>query len=236
LVAIATVLVGSSTFVHGFGESFKTKILQSVVQIRGVTYLLDDGCPLPDCDDSERSCFAQQIEMRKKFNGCSIGPHGDYMGCITEYLGPSRDEYVIPKFAKYCSALCYYRETPEKMNDIHDCPFNGTRVDAADRFIQTTTPIPIAPSTTVNLLEFFNRFTPRTTERSRFRDPPRRGPPPLPPIFTTPRPTTTVAAPSDSFDSQRIESNQAITNDVTSLFDVLAEGDNDYQELVPPAF
>ena len=83
----------------------------------------------------------------------------------------------------------------------------------------------------------FIRFTPRTTERSRFRDPPRRGPPPLPPIFTTPRPTTTVAAaPSDSFDSQRIESNQAITNDVTSLFDVLAEGDNDYQELVPPAF
>ena len=43
-----------------------------VVQIRGVTYLLDDGCPLPDCDDSERSCFAQQIEMRKKFNGCSM--------------------------------------------------------------------------------------------------------------------------------------------------------------------
>ena len=82
----------------------------------------------------------------------------------------------------------------------------------------------------------FTRFTPRTTERSRFRDPPRRGPPPLPPIFTTPRPTTTVAAPSDSLDSQRIESNQAITNDVTSLFDVLAEGDNDYQELVPPAF
>ena len=29
LVAIATVLVGSSTLVHGFGESFKTKILQS---------------------------------------------------------------------------------------------------------------------------------------------------------------------------------------------------------------
>ena len=45
------------------------------------------------------------------------------MGCITEYLGPSRDEYVIPKFAKYCSALCYYRETPGSATRSFFCFF-----------------------------------------------------------------------------------------------------------------
>ena len=105
---------------------------------------------------------------------CS-GPHGGYMGCITEYLGPSRDEYIIPKFAKYCSALCYYRETPEKLTRIHDCPFNGTRIDSADDHLgqpspQTTTEASNQPrgrprptrqprpaTTTLNLIKFFSR-------------------------------------------------------------------------------
>ena len=68
VVVVAAVLVGST--VDALGESFKSKILQSVVRVRGVDYLLKDGCPLPDCDDSINSCFKSQIEMKKKFNGC----------------------------------------------------------------------------------------------------------------------------------------------------------------------
>ena len=70
LFVVGAVLVGSPSAVDGLGESFHSKILQSVVRVRGVDYLLRDGCPLPDCDDSVNSCFKQQIEMKKKYNGC----------------------------------------------------------------------------------------------------------------------------------------------------------------------
>jgi len=118
-------------------KEFKTKRLQSVVKIGDTNFLLPDGCPLPDCDDTKRSCFKKQIELKKKFNGCYVGPNRKYMGCITEYLGPDREVYVIPKFAKFCSAICYYNTTPEKMAHIHRCPFNGTIFAEADQHFQS---------------------------------------------------------------------------------------------------
>jgi hypothetical protein len=44
--------------------------LNTVVRYLGEDYYLKDGCPLPDCDDTERGCFKRQIELKKKFNGC----------------------------------------------------------------------------------------------------------------------------------------------------------------------
>ena len=44
--------------------------LNTVVHYLGEDYYLKDGCPLPDCDDTEPACFKQQIELKKKFNGC----------------------------------------------------------------------------------------------------------------------------------------------------------------------
>jgi len=247
-----------------FGEDFKSKILQSVYKVKGVDYLLDDGCPLPECDETKNECFKQQIEMRKKFNGCSIGPHKDRMGCVTEYLGPSRQKFVIPKFAFYCSALCYHREEPEKLAKIHDCPFNGTRINSADERLGNPSPTtersqgrrrrprPTGPpretTTTVDLIAFFSRFRPTTTERPTTRRPTQvifR----LPPAFlTTPSPAVIRPSriPKDELESndagsndlpkEDLESNEAGSNDVpTSLFDILE--DQEYPDTLfsPPS-
>jgi hypothetical protein len=105
--------------------------LKTVVRYLGEDYYLKDGCPLPDCDDSERGCFKRQIELKKKFNGCYSGSAGKEMGCIDIGRG-----IQIPVFAKYCSKLCYYDGDVAKQSEIIYCPHNGTRHDEVDRIVQ----------------------------------------------------------------------------------------------------
>jgi len=102
--------------------------LNTVVHYLGEDYYLKDGCPLPDCDDTEPGCFKRQIELKKKFNGCYSGKAGKEMGCLDIGRG-----ITIPVFAKFCSRLCYYDGDEAKQNEIIYCPHEGKKADAVDR-------------------------------------------------------------------------------------------------------
>lgn len=105
--------------------------LNTVVRYLGEDYYLKDGCPAPDCDERERSCFKRQIDLKKKFNGCYSGKAGKEMGCIDIGRG-----IKIPVFAKYCSMLCYYDGDEARQREIIYCPLPGTPNNEVDRAFQ----------------------------------------------------------------------------------------------------
>jgi len=112
---------------HNYGLVTRHQ-LNTVVHYLGEDYYLKDGCPLPDCDDTEPACFKQQIELKKKFNGCYSGSQGKEMGCIDIGRG-----ITIPVFAKFCSKICYYDGDEAKQSEIIYCPHKGKKADEVDR-------------------------------------------------------------------------------------------------------
>merc|ERR1719394_1864887 len=83
-----------------------------VKYLGGITFLLKDRCP--DNADNARieryeQCAANEILHTQ---------------CVTDSL-KTGDKLTVPVFTDICSAVCW----GENVATIHDCPYNGRRLD-----------------------------------------------------------------------------------------------------------
>merc|ERR1712227_830296 len=86
--------------------------LAQVKYLGGITFLLKDRCPESATQaDQERyeQCAANEILHTQ---------------CVTDRL-LTGDKLTVPVFTDICSAICWGR----KVTNIHDCPYNGRRLD-----------------------------------------------------------------------------------------------------------
>jgi len=90
-------------------------LLENRAQVKylgGITFLLRDGCP-PSSTVGEREIYSSCVEHEKLHTQCS-----------TDTL-QSGDKLTVPVFSDLCTAVCFR----QNIQQIHDCPVNGIRLD-----------------------------------------------------------------------------------------------------------
>eukprot|EP00092_Neocalanus_flemingeri_P003836 GFUD01004132.1.p1 GENE.GFUD01004132.1~~GFUD01004132.1.p1 ORF type:complete len:129 (-),score=29.08 GFUD01004132.1:102-488(-) len=86
--------------------------IAQVKYLGGITFLLKDRCP-EYASDFEISNYKQCAENEILVTQCT-----------TDRL-LTGDKLTVPLFTDICSAVCW----GENVKKIHDCPFNGRRLD-----------------------------------------------------------------------------------------------------------
>merc|ERR1712227_139612 len=86
--------------------------LAQVKYLGGITFLLKDRCP--------ESATATEISRYEQCASNEIL----HTQCVTDRL-KTGDKLTVPVFTDICSAVCW----GESVGRIHDCPYNGRRLD-----------------------------------------------------------------------------------------------------------
>merc|ERR1712062_367222 len=93
--------------------AFSSVVLSEFAQVKylgGITFLLKDGCP----ENSTQRAVYQQCAATEVL----------HTQCVTDRL-KTGDKLTVPVYTDICSAVCW----GENIGKIHDCPFNGKRLD-----------------------------------------------------------------------------------------------------------
>merc|ERR1719391_1071465 len=86
--------------------------IAQVKYLGGITFLLKDRCPesaVQADQDQYQQCAANEILHTQ---------------CVTDRL-KTGDKLTVPVYTDICSAICW----GENIGKIHDCPYNGRRLD-----------------------------------------------------------------------------------------------------------
>merc|ERR1712153_90427 len=90
--------------------------IAQVKYLGGITFLLKDRCP-EYASDFEISNYKQCVQNEILFTQCT-----------TDRL-LTGDRLTVPVFTDICSAVCW----GDDVKKIHDCPYNGRRLDGKGR-------------------------------------------------------------------------------------------------------
>lgn len=101
------------------------RIEKSVISYQGTDFLLLDGCPEPECDESQGECKRTINMVRALFSHCSQSEDGQHVGCVSDLIGP-KQTITLPVYASICSAMCYESD-PKNLERVHRCPTPGFR-------------------------------------------------------------------------------------------------------------
>jgi len=102
---------------------------KSVIKYLGTTFLMNDGCPAPRCDQSTSECQRIRQMVRALYSHCLQSQDGQHVGCVTDRLGDG-SFLTIPVYATMCSAMCY-ETNPKYLKRISNCPHQGERIHNA---------------------------------------------------------------------------------------------------------
>ncbi|TRY64327.1 hypothetical protein TCAL_16630 [Tigriopus californicus] len=102
------------------------RVEKSVISYQGTDFLLHDGCPEPQCDQSQGECQRTINMVRALYSHCSQSEDGQHVGCVSDLIGP-KQTITLPVYASICSAMCYESD-PKNLERVHRCPTRGFRV------------------------------------------------------------------------------------------------------------
>jgi len=102
---------------------------KSVIKYLGTTFLMNDGCPAPRCNEKKQECARIRQMVRALYSHCLQSQDGQHVGCVTDRIGDG-SYLTIPVYATMCSAMCY-ETNPKYLNRIVRCPHPGERIHNA---------------------------------------------------------------------------------------------------------